>query len=197
MARRLFDSDVGRAFLFIAVFVLCAPLGFAYAAGRDEAVDRLTAPDGIAAMVPANLKAPASLQPILEEVLRRSPTFRRQMLQLRRAPRVRMAISYGNLSIWHLLRAESTMYRYEFGAMKVDTRLYTVHDIVDVIAHELEHVCEQIEGLDVKALAHRAHSGVYNTGAHYETQRAVLTGRQVAREALGINTDQLAAHHTN
>jgi hypothetical protein len=159
--------------------------------------DQLIAPDGIVAMMPANLRMPDTLKPILEDVLRRSPTFRRQVQELHRAPRVRMAISYGNLSIWHLLRAESTMYRYEFGAMMVDTRLYTLKDIVEVIAHEMEHVCEQIEGVDVKALSHKRNSGVYNTGAHYETLRAVLAGRQVAREALGINTDPLATHPTN
>jgi hypothetical protein len=206
MERRSFDNGPGRAFVglvFIVSLVLCGSRERVRAAGRDNpstpdaTVDRLIAPDGVVAMVPANLKVPESLKPILEDVLRRSPTFRRQLQQLRRAPRVRMAISYGDLSIWHVLRAESTMYRYEWGAMKVDTRLYTVRDIVDVIAHELEHVCEQIEGLDVKTLARQRHSGVYNTGGHYETQRAVLTGRQVAREALGVNTDQLAAHHTN
>jgi hypothetical protein len=163
----------------------------------DVAADRLTAPDGIVAMLPANLKVPASLKPILEEVLRRSPTFRRQIQELRRAPRVRMAISYGNLSIWSLLRAESTVYRYEWGAMVVDTRLYSTRDIIDVVAHELEHVCEQIEGLDIRALAHRRHSGVYSSGSHYETQRAVLTGRQVASEAVGIKIDRLVPDHTN
>ncbi len=147
--------------------------------------------------MPWNMGVPESLTPILEEALRRSPTFRHQMQELRRTPRVRMVISYGNLSTWHQLRAESTVYRYQWGALRVDTRLYTVRDVIEVVAHELEHVCEQIEGVDVRALSHRANSGVYNVGGHYETRRAVLTGRQVAQEALGINLDTFTTRRTD
>lgn len=144
--------------------------------------------------LPANLNVPASLKPILEDVLRRSPTFREEVQMLRRAPHVRVTISFGNLSIWHVVRAESRIYRYQFGALLVDTRLYTLDDTAEVIAHELEHVREAIEGLDVRALADRKDSGVYKTGPHYETRRAVLIGRQVAQEALD-NFTELASRN--
>src|SRR5690242_7107992 len=133
--------------------------------------------------LPSNFKVPEKLQPVLEEVARRSPTFRGQLEELRHTPHFRMTVSYGNLSIWHVLRAESHVEKYEFGAVRVDTRLYTAQDIVEVIAHELEHVCEQIEGIDVRKLAHQRGSGVSDVGGHYETKRAVMAGRQVAQEA--------------
>ncbi len=136
--------------------------------------------------LPSNLSVPGALRPLLEEVLRRSPTFRQQVQKLRHAPHVRMAIRYGDVSTWHVLRAESVVSRYEWGALQVDTTLYTARDVIEVIAHELEHVCEQIDGLDVRQLSQRRHSGVYTVGQHFETQRAIVIGRQVAREALGV-----------
>jgi hypothetical protein len=139
--------------------------------------------------LPSNFKVPEKLQPVLEDVARRSPKFRGQLQELRHHPHVRMTVSYGNLSIWHVVRAESHVEKYEFGAVRIDTRLYTAEDVVDVIAHELEHVCEQMEGIDVRALAHQRGSGVSDVGGHYETKRAVMAGHQVAEEATGVKAD--------
>jgi hypothetical protein len=146
--------------------------------------------------IPANLKVPGALRSLLEEVMRRSPTFRHQMQELRRAPHVKMAISYGDVSTWHVLRAESTVSRYEWGALQIDTRLYTARDVIEVVAHEMEHVCEQIEGIDVRALAQQRNSGVYSVGRHFETRRANLIGKQVAREALGVTVGAVLSHPT-
>jgi hypothetical protein len=189
---------MGRPFIaFLSVPVSVLALVFALVSGTHAQTPQPVAADGIVTTIPGNMHVPESLKPILEEALRQSPTFRRQVQELRRTPRVRMAITYGSLSIWQVLRAESTMYLHEFGAVDVDTRLYTVRDAIEVVAHELEHVCEQIEGVDVRALSHRRNSGVFTVGSHFETRRAVLTGRQVAQEALGVNTDAMLARHTD
>lgn len=133
--------------------------------------------------LPPNLSVPGQLRPLLEEALERSPTFREEIDLLRRTPRVRVTIRYGDLSIWHQMSAESLLHRYEFGAMMVETELYTLRDVVEVVAHELAHVCEAIEGVDLRALADRPGSGVRHvTARHYETRYAVETGLRVARE---------------
>src|SRR5262245_25453930 len=114
--------DVVRISIGVSVCVCVWLVGAMVArAGATSAA----ADEGLVTTMPANLRVPATLRPILEEALRRSPTFRHQVLELRRAPHVKMAISYGNLSTWHLLRAESTVSRYEWGALDVETRLYT------------------------------------------------------------------------
>jgi len=179
--------------IWISVCVCVGVLGALFV--RADLV-AASADEGMVTTMPANLQVPPSLRPILEEALRQSPTFRHQVLELRRAPHVKMAISYGNMSIWHVLRAESTVSRYEWGALHVDTRLYTARDVIEVVAHELEHVCEQIEGVDVRALAHQRNSGVYSVGPHFETRRAIVIGRQVAREALGVPAGTLLTHPT-
>jgi hypothetical protein len=53
----------------------------------------------------------------------------------------------------------------------------------ELIAHELEHVIEQLDGIDLHALASRPATGVHvcADGA-FETTRAVKVGRAVAGE---------------
>jgi hypothetical protein len=183
---------VVRGLFFVTTFLATFFLPFVSVTHAEPiaAVD-----DGLVTTIPANLSVPGALRSLLEEVLRRSPTFRQQVQKLRGAPHVRMVIRYGDVSSWHVLRAESTVLRYEWGAMQVDTRLYTARDVIEVIAHELEHVCEQIDGVDVRQLSQRRHSGVYANGQLFETQRAIMIGRQVAREAVGVVVGAVVPTH--
>lgn len=174
-------------FVLLVVILLLSPVTRA---------QQITPAGEILSTIPVNLKVPGALRALLEEVMRRSPTFRHQMAELRGAPHVRMAISYGDVSTWHVLRAESTVSRYEWGALHIDTRLYTVRDVIEVVAHEMEHVCEQIEGIDVRALSQQRNSGVYSVGRHFETRRANLIGKQVAHEALGVTIGAALSHPT-
>jgi hypothetical protein len=185
-------AAVRGLFVFLVSFVFTFCIAFESAPKAEP----LTAADGgLVTTIPANLSVPGTLRPLLEEVLRRSPTFRQQVQKLRGAPHVRMAIRYGDVSTWHLLRAESRVSRYEWGAMQVDTQLYTARDVIEVVAHELEHVCEQIEGVDVRQLSQQRHSGVYANGPHFETRRAMLIGRQVAREAGDLTVGMVRPAH--
>jgi hypothetical protein len=52
---------------------------------------------------------------------------------------------------------------------------------VELIGHELEHLIEQLDGVDLAA--HIARRVARRTDAgHYETQRAIQVGRRVAKE---------------
>jgi hypothetical protein len=55
-------------------------------------------------------------------------------------------------------------------------------DTLEYIAHELEHVLERAEGMDLAGESARKGSGVWKALDGYETQRAIDRGRQVARE---------------
>jgi hypothetical protein len=54
---------------------------------------------------------------------------------------------------------------------------------VEYLAHELEHVLEQIEGLDLVRLKRQRVDGAEHVGGQHETARARSVGRTVAREA--------------
>jgi len=145
--------------------------------------------------LPPNLRVPRDLRPMLQQALLRSPTLQRQMRTLLRTQRVRMSVAYGGLRGMHLFQARSVVTHHQYGALMVDTTLFVPADMVELVAHELEHVCEQIEGVDLRTLAGRRDSGVYDVGGHYETQRAITIGRRVAREVQGLPAEEQTAQH--
>jgi hypothetical protein len=57
-------------------------------------------------------------------------------------------------------------------------------DREEIIAHEFEHIIEQLDGVDLPSLARQATAGVRLTpdADRYETDRAVAVGRQVSQE---------------
>jgi hypothetical protein len=55
-------------------------------------------------------------------------------------------------------------------------------DTIEFIAHELEHILERAEGVDLPRESERTGSGVWRSLEGFETQRAIDKGRQVARE---------------
>jgi hypothetical protein len=136
-------------------------------------------------LLPANLTVPNSLRPVLEKMIQRSPKFRQQIETLARRPGVRVNVSYGGLRGERRYHALSTVRRHQWGAMVVQTTLYVPSDIVEVMAHEMEHICEQIEGVDLRRLAAAKSEGILTFSGHYETMRAIRVGQQVAREVTG------------
>ena len=55
----------------------------------------------------------------------------------------------------------------------------------ELIAHEIEHIIEQLDGVDLRAKSRlrAAGSGDVADIEAYETTRAIVTGQRVAREA--------------
>ena len=55
--------------------------------------------------------------------------------------------------------------------------------LAELVGHEFEHILEQVEGLNLRALADKKGSGVHEVERDlYETDRAQRTGRIVAEE---------------
>ncbi|HEX2341601.1 MAG TPA: hypothetical protein VHI98_14080 [Vicinamibacterales bacterium] len=72
-------------------------------------------------------------------------------------------------------------------------------DHVELIAHEFEHIVEQLEGVELRRLANDPSAGVHDLQYAYETERAYKVGQQVARECrrhpagLGTRFDEMPA----
>jgi hypothetical protein len=70
------------------------------------------------------------------------------------------------------------------GRLLAAVEINPLGNFMELLAHELEHVIEQLDGIDLKAKAAVAESGVRNsTGGTFETSRAVRVGSVVAFEA--------------
>jgi hypothetical protein len=80
-------------------------------------------------------------------------------------------------------RAEGVIQRYQFGRIKATVTLWSDEHAVELIAHELEHVIEYMEGVDYRRLALTFRGGVWNDGSdRFETNRAIQAGARVAAE---------------
>jgi hypothetical protein len=131
--------------------------------------------------LPTNLRVPADLRRQLEALLDASPTFRRQCDLIRRTPRVRITVGYDRRRS-ALIDAETVFERHEYGSVVVTTTIYLPGDIIELVAHELEHVCEQIEGVKLEELAQQNPDEVHQFGGRYETRRAMMAGRRAVQE---------------
>jgi hypothetical protein len=132
--------------------------------------------------LPRNLRVPENMRPLLMRMLQTSPTFRRQIAVLAAKPAVRVSVMYGGIRGDRNYHALSTVRKHQWGAMLVDTTIFVPTDLVEIIAHELEHVCEQMEGVDLRELSRRKGVGVYDLNGHFETARAIRAGQNATRE---------------
>jgi hypothetical protein len=136
-----------------------------------------------AALLPINLKLPDVLRRLALSMWQRSLTFRRQCARLSEHPAVVVTIELVPHT-WHgrgVMRIE----RHDSGMSAiVEIELRRPEMYSELISHELEHVLEDIDGVDVPRLARQGLDGVINADRTYETARALAVGRTVASEVL-------------
>jgi hypothetical protein len=135
-----------------------------------------------AAAFPTNIEAPPFIASLMRQMWVASPTFRRQCARIARAANGRIAIALRKPHSSEM-RAASVIERRKAGVWVASVDVFIDRDLVEMIAHELEHVIEQIDGVDLPRLAQQGLAGVMTgSGEHYETARAVATGKRVAAE---------------
>ena len=123
---------------------------------------------------------------VLDRMWQTSPTFRQQCWRLKAgAPGLRVRLrTYTAVSA--SVRARSVV-EWRRGVL-VSASLYVPPgpETEELIAHELEHVLEQVDRVD---LASHVPSGVAwrHGSGDYETARAIAAGRKVAREVMAFH----------
>ncbi len=83
------------------------------------------------------------------------------------------------------VRAITRMSRTERGHLTAVINIGFRENAQELIAHEFEHIIEQLDGVDLAARAALAHTGVTSLGHStdkFETTRARLTGLKVVSE---------------
>jgi len=84
-------------------------------------------------------------------------------------------------------RAQTTIERFQAGAVVAFVTLKFAEDYVELIPHELEHVIEQIEHVRLADEAARQEAWRSRTGA-YETRRAMAMGLRVRQEVMAVSS---------
>jgi hypothetical protein len=133
-------------------------------------------------MLPPESDIPAMSHSLLDDMWRGSATFRRQWTRVA-AARVRIAIAFDRSSASDSVHAQSEITRKPDLRVRISLRLAD-RAATEYLAHELEHVLEQLDEVD---LAHAVASHVHGAKANgtppvFETRRAIVIGRVVAAE---------------
>jgi YD repeat-containing protein len=136
--------------------------------------------------LPPNLDVSALYRPLVEAMLRDSPTFRRQCLRIAAEPGLTVQLRVDPPPRRSTHRATTRLSRDAQGNLTAAViAIGPLEDTQELIAHEFEHVIEQLDGVDLAARAALPHSGVILTGprgAVYETTRAQRMGLKVVSE---------------
>ena len=133
---------------------------------------------------PANIAIPDTLRATVASMLRESPTFRRQCQRIASTPNLEVVVNRNLLPASHEAVAFTRVTRRPDGAVEATVQIGALGDDVTLLAHEFEHIIEQLDGVDLAAMASQPDTGVYLHAAsgQFETERATAAGRRVARE---------------
>jgi hypothetical protein len=135
---------------------------------------------------PANLSFTSRYRAAIEKMLQRSQMFRRQCVRIANAPHATVVIRNLQVPAFDGPRARTSMTWLEDGRLIATVEIRPLDNVVELLAHELEHVIEQLDGVDLPVRAALSSTGVHACDdGSFETIRAVRVGQIVARETRG------------
>ena len=129
--------------------------------------------------LPVNIQAGIFRRDMVR-LLERSETFRAQCGRVAATRYLRVVFSVAR-SLPEGSRAQTTIERYQAGAMVAFVSMKFAEDYVELIPHELEHVIEQIDHVQLSEEAARQQAWRSPNGAD-ETRRAMAAGLRVRQE---------------
>jgi len=173
--------------------VLIAAVTLAAAAPRPDSPGAWMSPPARCEASAEMLRVSPILRPVVIDMCRRSPTFRRQVIRLARQAGLEVQLQSGQFSAFGRVRARSAMTRVDGQLRTAIVEVPAANSVIqaELVAHEFEHILEQLDGVDLAAWAGR--SGVYRVGPDdrdgpFETERARQIGRVVAGEFAAANS---------
>jgi hypothetical protein len=134
-------------------------------------------PSDIGGGPPPNLNSGA-FQSTVELMWRASPTFRGQCARLAPKPRLRVVVRSDSSRPVPVVRAHTEITRIHGTVTHANVVISDGRDAVELIAHEMEHIMEQIDGLRLEEAVCVGNRPV-RAG---ESCRAIEIGRRVAKE---------------
>lgn len=138
-------------------------------------------------VMPSNVIVPESEHALLQDMLERSRTFQRQCARIARAAPLRVIVRWTPSQVAGDSAVTVVIRRRDGGLAEAHVSLTLSRNVVELIAHEFEHVLEQLDGVDLAMMAARPQTGVRFDAdtSRFETDRAIHAGRRVAAEVLG------------
>ena len=134
------------------------------------------------APLPANLDVDPIFQAVVERMHQRSPAFRRQLARIGATPTFRVRLLPEDRPRPSRTEDARTSFIPDGGTpASAQVYLRMTPQVPRFIAHEMEHIIEQLDGIDLRA---QDGNGVaWKSGdTSFETRRAIEAGLQVERE---------------
>ena len=124
-------------------------------------------------------------RPVVEAMLRDSPTFRRQCVRIAGEAGLTVLLNVNPPPGRSDRRATTRLTREANGHLTAAVDIEPFQDTQELIAHEFEHIIEQLDGVNLAARAALPHTGVSAFGHRnptFETTRAQRMGLKVVSE---------------
>ena len=137
--------------------------------------------------VPSNVEVAEGYREIVGSMLRLSPTFRRQCGRIARDRTLHVAVERSLLFGASGDGALTRITRRSDGGIDAVVEVGYLGEPILLIAHEFEHILEQLDGVDLPSMAARPATGVHAVArsGFFETDRAIAAGRRVETEVFG------------
>ncbi len=128
------------------------------------------------------LRIDSRLVETVEEARRRSPTFRDQWNRLTRERSLVLVIQCVHPDRLGGVRGKSRIDVDEERRLIATIVVSPSSRVVEVLAHELEHVMERLDGVRVDDVYGKGDPSVHRNGDGHETRRARLVGQRAWKE---------------
>jgi hypothetical protein len=136
-----------------------------------------------AAAMPPSIQVETLLRSVTTKMLEKSPTFKRQCHVIGASETIVVKVRVVPASRNTSTRATTTFRRYTSGLTIADVEIPAASPLVELLAHEFEHIAEYVEGVNLKALVRDRPEEAYQMrDGSFETSRAVDAGRAVVKE---------------
>jgi hypothetical protein len=161
------------------VFIVVACLGLASLPTPAAAIEE---PSAIAALPPV-IQVESLLRTVTARMLEKSPTFKRQCDLIGGSGSIVVKVRVVPAPRNSFTRATTTFRRYTSGITIADVEIPAASRIVELLAHEFEHIAEYVEGVDLKSMARARPDEAFRLrDGSFETNRAVQAGRAAVNE---------------
>jgi hypothetical protein len=143
------------------------------------------------ARTPVRVQLSEDLRRVAAATVERSPTFRSQLDRLGRAAGLVVTARFDPTIDQRSYRARTVIHRLRTGELLATVSIDPRGRVVEWLAHEFEHILEQVEGLHLPSLARRT-TAIWRTGngEMFETDRAIRAGRRVVEETRANRSTQ-------
>jgi hypothetical protein len=140
--------------------------------------------------LPSSVRLEPGLEPVVRWALTHSPTLRQQCRTILAEPALRASIRVRARVPGDEVRAKAMFRAAPGGGTIAEIELGSSSDLVELLGHELEHLIERLDAVDLPALVREGEARQLEGGA-FETKRAIAAGQRVSGEVLDRSPDRI------